>query len=277
MAFTEAAFASDFRIDVVIVDSALVQTANAARVIEEPSYFYSAYRSNSLGHMLRDNLPYIVSNLEDLTLQQYTYQIVLFPQVLDHVNFNKAMIHKYSKLVAPASIELEALAGTATNKYLLFRDVVIGSHLFQYNHLRKQIRGSRQPPRAESRTAMFAQFPGKNWRAQALFELVREVAYKNLGIGNSGDVGKHQSLKVIFGEKAHNDKRRINNIADMLPVLQSRFKDFKIESKKLCESSPQMQLSILSTTSIFISPVCSSFPMFTLSESVACFSTDYAE
>ena len=249
------AFSSQFAIDVVHVGTAHVPTPSSSTIIQEPSYLHAIFRSFSLGHMLRDNLPAVVANLDDLGLPQYMYQIVVFSQVLPKSAYNPGMILKYGKLAAHASLLWNTLLHRTNTRFMLFQDVVVGSFLFQYHPLRIRYKVSPPPPRSPSRESILSRFGGRDWDEHTLFKLTRDVGYAGLGMGVVGNVRDHRPFKVLFGNKGSKDKRRIDNIPVILPELRAQFQNIQFESVLMHELTAHQQLMHLETTSIFISPV----------------------
>ena len=253
---SEAAFASEFTIDVVLAGTKqFARVDDDLHIIKEPSYLHANYRSYSLGHLFRDNFPTIIGNIQDLGIQQYTLQLVKFCELEADVHTIQAMYNKYAKLVAPTSAEWSTLVSKAKGQFILLKDVVVGSLLLKFHPTRLTVNRSEYPKNMTRSNMPRARFGGKRWHKHSLFNLVRDVAYISLGVGPARDVQTQRPLKVLFGEKSTTDKRRIANIPALLPGLRERFRDATIQSTELHQLSASEQIQELSTTSIFISPV----------------------
>ena len=259
-------YASDFVLDVVPAFNreTVIPELDAMYIIDQPTYIHSAFRIASFGHILRDNLLTIVANLDSLELRQYTYQVVLFSHVLPTGSGNTRTFHKYVKTVAPISMDWGSLvlqAKTAQKTYILLKDVVVGTLMLKYHPLRVSQYKVSPPPPEQPVDAQSTSAPRRTMSTHFYFKLMRDIAYEHLGVGLVRDTRDHQPIRVLFGDKSEADKRRITNIPELLPTLRNRFKDLRIDSVEMHQFSPQEQLSVLSRTSVFISPVrCPSFP-----------------
>ena len=248
-------FAPEFAIDVVLASAPHLPKVEDTYVVQEASYLHALFRSSSLGHILRDNLPSIVANLDDLSLDQHTYQVVIFTDIMPSAMSNIDMFRKYVKLVAPSSVEWSTLVTQATNGYLLLKDVVVGSLLQKYHPIRIMVKVSPPKPPRISGSKAVASFPGRDWNKAALFKRTRDVAFTRLAVGEVVNARDHRPLRVLFGDKGLHDKRRITNIPSLLLGLRNRFPNVEIRSIEMYLMSAHEQLQVLSTTSIFITPV----------------------
>ena len=130
-----------------------------------------------------------------------------------------------------------------TTRYLLFRDIVAGSFLFQM-----------QPEKFD-----FVIFP-KRWGGceSHIFEFHRDRAYQLARIPQAIPASQHSQIKVLFGDKPQHDSRRINNVGELILALKQRFPRIQFVNKVLQHMTAREQLEELSTTTIFISPHASS-------------------
>ena len=102
-------------------------------------------------------------------------------------------------------------------------------------------------------------FP-KRWGGcnSTLFETHRNMAYELARLPPVLPAWKHNQIKVMFGDKATDDSRRVDNVAELIPALQARFPTFRFVNKVLTHLTAREQLEEMSSVSIFISPHASS-------------------
>lgn len=85
----------------------------------------------------------------------------------------------------------------------------------------------------------------------------QRIAYRNAGIAPR-TVHQLPKVKVLFGDKPLDDKRRILNIPETMQHLRKHFPGVEFKSLIMSSLEAEEQLKELSTTTVFITPIGSS-------------------
>jgi len=91
-----------------------------------------------------------------------------------------------------------------------------------------------------------------------LLEAHRNMAFDLAHMDAPRPAWEHTQIKVLFGDKATDDSRRIDNVAELILALQQRFPTYRFVNKVLSHLTAREQLEEMSSTTIFISPHASS-------------------
>jgi len=231
-------------------------TASQVAATGAPAYLHAAYRSHSLGHLLRDNLGLVIVNLAELGLVD-DHDLIIHSNLLPGSSLSTPMIAKYGALVSPRVLSWQKLRSQRTlPRYLHFPDLVVGSLLFRLHRLRLQTldRAEREVLEDEAARQPGVAY-GEHWLSATVFAMLREAAYARLGLPLQA-VSHDLPARVLIGDKLRGDKRRIVNAADLVTGLALRFGD-RIEASRVVfqRLDVRSQLRELSRTTVFITPV----------------------
>ena len=196
----------------------------------------------SFGHLVRDTFTIFAANLRDLSLDWRKYKFLVIKQSRPWKDPHH-VLEKYAPWRSDGMILLRDLERSEETsvcaRHIVFRDIVVSTLFFNSTPAISHV----------------GEVPVKRWGGCGthVFRSHRVAAYKVAGMWPIQPVSELAQIRVVFGDKAEDDNRRIANLGELLPALRLRFPSMLIESLLLSNMTIYQQLQTLSTTSIFIS------------------------